>query len=244
MKQAVILAGGRGVRLRPITEKIPKPIAPINGIPFLDYLINSVRIAGFSNILLLLGYKGQLIRKRYENVRNLHIDFHQGTEDDDTGRRLLNAHHLLDDTFLLMYGDNYWPIEIDQILEQAGRNRGQASTTVFSNVDGTGEYGYANNIAVASDGRVLRYDKTRSSSLLNGVDIGYFYVPKNLLDTKITTNVSFERHILPDLITAHLLTAYITHTQYYYITDLQSLNQFAQTVQKKDFAPLPQCFFT
>jgi NDP-sugar pyrophosphorylase family protein len=244
MKQAVILAGGRGERLRPITEQIPKPIAPVNGIPFLDYLINSVRIAGFSNILLLIGYKGQQIRKRYENVKNLHIEFHQGTEDDETGRRLLNAHHLLDDVFLLMYGDNYWPIEIDQILEQTGRNRGQASTTVFSNVDGTGEYGYGNNIAVNSDGRVLRYDKTRRSSSLNGVDIGYFYVPRNLLDTKITTNVSFENHILPSLIAANLLTAYITHTQYYYITDLQSLNQFARTVQTKGFAPLPQCFFT
>ena len=244
MKQAVILAGGRGERLRPITEKIPKPIAPVNGIPFLDYLMNSLRIAGFSNILLLLGYKGQQIRKRYANVKNLHIEFHQGTEDDETGRRLLNAHHLLDDAFLLVYGDNYWPIEIDQILEQAGRHPGQASTTVFSNVDGTGEYGYDNNIAVDSDGRVLRYDKTRSASSLTGVDIGYFYVPKTLLDTKITTNVSFERHILPDLIAADLLTAYITHTQYYYITDLQSLNQFARTAQIKQFAPLPQCFFT
>ena len=40
--QAVILAGGRGERLRPLTDNIPKPMAPINGTPFLDYLIHSI----------------------------------------------------------------------------------------------------------------------------------------------------------------------------------------------------------
>ena len=48
--QAVILAGGRGTRLHPLTDKIPKPMAPINAIPFLDYLINSIIKSEIKNI--------------------------------------------------------------------------------------------------------------------------------------------------------------------------------------------------
>ena len=67
--QAVILAGGRGERLRPLTDSIPKPMAPINGVPFLDYLINSVIQAGIGKILILLGYKADLIADRYKKLK-------------------------------------------------------------------------------------------------------------------------------------------------------------------------------
>ena len=58
IEQAVILAGGKGKRLRPLTEKIPKPLVKINGIPFCDYLLNSLVKVGISKILFLIGYKG------------------------------------------------------------------------------------------------------------------------------------------------------------------------------------------
>ena len=58
------------------------------------------------------------------------------------------------------------------------RKNARVSTTVFSNVHGTGEYGVHNNIEVGEDGFVNRYDKKRQSAGLNGVDIGYFIVDK------------------------------------------------------------------
>ena len=239
----MILAGGRGVRLRPITDEMPKPMALVNGAPFLDYLINSAITAGLTDILLLLGYKGHLIRQRYEKLKNVNIEFHQGADDDETGRRLLNAYHLLDDDFLLMYGDNYWPIEMNQLAIHLQNHIGLASTTVFSNHNGTGEYGYQNNIAVNHDKLVIRYDKTRKSRSLTGVDIGYFVLPKHLLDSSITANVSFEKDILPLLIAGKKLTAYVTNTQYYYITDIRSLDNFEKAIRLEGFHPvLPECF--
>ena len=68
LQQAVILAGGRGERLRPLTDSMPKPMAPVNGIPFLDYLINSIIMAGIDNILILLGYKAYIITNRYKII--------------------------------------------------------------------------------------------------------------------------------------------------------------------------------
>ena len=64
IKQAVILAGGRGLRLWPLTKDIPKPMAPINGRSFLDYLIYSLISSGINDIIILLGYKGEMIENR------------------------------------------------------------------------------------------------------------------------------------------------------------------------------------
>ena len=56
IKQAVILAGGRGERLKPITDTIPKPMVPINGKPFLEYLVELLKENGIEEIVMLLGY--------------------------------------------------------------------------------------------------------------------------------------------------------------------------------------------
>ncbi|TKB31632.1 MAG: histidinol phosphate phosphatase, partial [Mesorhizobium sp.] len=55
-RQAVILAGGRGTRMRPITIDRPKPMVPVRGRPFLEYQIEQLRQEGFERVLLLLGY--------------------------------------------------------------------------------------------------------------------------------------------------------------------------------------------
>ncbi|SVC31009.1 uncharacterized protein METZ01_LOCUS283863, partial [marine metagenome] len=192
LNQAVILAGGRGERLRPLTDWIPKPMAPINGIPFLDYLIHSIVHTGIENILILLGYKADSIIDRYKYMRNIIIEFSYGTEQDQTGRRVLNVYDQLDDHFLLMYGDNYWPIELKKMWSNYQRLNAGITTTVFSNQEGTGEYGFGNNVVVNDNNYVIQYDKKRETDAANGVDIGYFLIAKEFLDSKILGNVSFE----------------------------------------------------
>ena len=196
--QAVILAGGRGERLKPITNSIPKPMAPINQIPFLDYLISSIYQVGINNILILVGYKSSIIIDRYKKMKN--IKFSVGTEFDETGRRLLNAYNQLNDNFLFVYGDNYWPIELEKMKQNFNKLNVSVTTTVFSNKNGTGEYGYKNNIKVGSNGLVVKYDKKRQTQDANGVDIGYFLMNKGVLNPQISDNVSFELDILPILI--------------------------------------------
>ena len=74
LKQAVILAGGRGERLKPLTDNIPKPMAPIGNIPFLDFLINSLLNQGIKNFLILTGYKSEVIEKRYSSIKEININ--------------------------------------------------------------------------------------------------------------------------------------------------------------------------
>ena len=218
-------------------------MVPINGVPFLDYLIYSIVQAGIKNILILLGYKADVIIDRYNSMRNISIEFSYGSVNDQTGRRILNAYDQLDDHFLLMYGDNYWSIELDAMWSNYLQLSTSVSTTVFSNNNGTGEYGYENNVVVGSDGLVVKYDKNRQTDEATGVDIGYFIVSKEALDFRLSGNVSFEEDILPHLISKNRLGSFVTDSQYYYITNAQTLKDFESNAQANNFLPLPKKYF-
>ena len=243
IEQAVILAGGKGKRLRPLTEKIPKPLVKINGIPFCDYLLNSLVKVGIKKILFLIGYKGNLIKDRYLNLSGLKTTFSFSHEDVNTGKRILDAYNMLDDIFLLTYADNYWPIQLEAMIKNLNKKKAIISTIVFDNIDGTGEYGYENNVQVNSEGFVIKYDRTRKSDELNGVDIGYFVVNKKLLDNTSKANLSFENNMLPKFIEKKNLAAFVTNDQYYYITDMKCVKRFENFVSLKKQKSLPNSYF-
>lgn len=237
IKQAVILAGGRGQRLKPLTDNIPKPMAPINGKPFLDYLINSFIKVGIKKILILVGYKSEIIIDYYKNIKIIDIEFSFCDENCETGKRISEAYDKLDKNFLLAYGDNYWDVELEPMIKLFSSKKVYLTTTVFSNESGTSEYGYENNVQVLDTKRVKKYDKERKAKSLNGVDIGYFLVDKNLISPKLGVRVSFENNILPNVIKKNGLYAYCTENQYYYITNMESLSNFERYIKKNNIIP-------
>ena len=240
--QAVILAGGQGERLRPLTNELPKPMVNIKNYPFLDYLINSLINIKIKKILILVGYKGEKIIERYSNMKNIIIEFSKSDEKSLTGKRLIDAQEKLDDIFLLLYGDNYWEIEWKSMLNTFNKMNCPAMTTVYSNINSDGEYGKSNNIQTESN-LVIDYDKSRKEESLNGVEIGYFIIKKNIIDFDTKKNFSFEEFLLPKLIKAGKLSAYVTNKKYSFITDKYSLNNFAKLVNMKNYQPLKGKFF-
>ena len=235
ISQAVIFAGGRGERLRPLTDNMPKPMAPVCGRPFLDYLLFSLVDAGIKKILILVGYRADVIMNHYGNGANydLFIDYSVGQIEDLTGRRLLNAYNKLDDHFLLLYGDNYWPVPLKDMVANYERLGVPVTTTVFSNKNGTGEYGFENNAIVTDKKMIKVYDKSRCLQNLNGLDIGYFIVNKNILNPNELGNISFEEKIITRLVDKCSLGAFLTDEQYYYVTSLESLTRFEGVVCSK-----------
>jgi D-glycero-D-manno-heptose 1,7-bisphosphate phosphatase len=199
--------------------------------------------AGIKKILFLIGYKGNLIKERYINLNGLKTTFSYSHEDTNTGKRILDAYNMLDDNFLLIYADNYWPIQLDFMIKNLNKKKAFISTTVFNNSGGTGEYGYENNVQVNSEGFVIKYDKTRKSDGLNGVDIGYFVVNKKLLDNTSKANLSFENDMIPKFIEKKNLAAFVTNAQYYYITDMKCVKKFENFVSLKKKKSLPSSYF-
>jgi D-glycero-D-manno-heptose 1,7-bisphosphate phosphatase len=209
-------------------------------VAFLDYLIGSLVDVGIRRVLFLVGYKSEVIMDAYgDSVGDgIAVEYSVGKVEDETGRRLLNAYDMLDERFLLLYGDNYWPIEFEGMLDLYERTGAKVTTTVFSNEEGTGEYGHENNVEVGEDGYVRCYDKKRQRAGLNGVDIGYFVVDKGAIDPSMKGNVSFERDVLPGLISRRELAAYVTDGQYYYITSMETLRVFESAVKERGFLPV------
>lgn len=235
INQAVILAGGKGKRLLPLTKNLPKPMAPIKDVPFLSYLIFSLKKNGIKKILILVGYKSKKIINFYKNNTNIKINFCFSSVNTNTGKRVLDAYTLLDNEFLLLYGDNFWSPNLIRMYNKFKIKKSVISTTVFNNKFGTAEYGKENNIFVNKNSFVEMYDKSRTNHKLNGVDIGFFIVQKKFLNffKKKNKNFSFENDFLTKAIKLKKLIAYRTDRQYYSITNLKMLKKFEEISKKK-----------
>lgn len=234
IEQAVILAGGKGKRLLPLTESLPKPMAPINNIPFLSYLIYYLRQKGIKKILILVGYKYKKIVNYYGKVNNFSIKFCYSSVKSDAGKRVIDSYKYLDNEFLLLYGDNFWIPNISKMYKKFKNNKALISTTVFNNKLGTAEYGKENNVYVKKNSFVGKYDKLRINKKLNGVDIGFFIIKKKFLKFfKQKKNYSLENDILAQAIKLKKLIAYKTDRQYFSITNIKMLKKFETFSKKK-----------
>ena len=156
-KQAVILAGGRGTRLLPITNNKPKPMIEFHGKVFLEYLIEMVREQGFERVLLLLGHLPEVVQDYFGNGSKWDIEIKYSVTDveNDTGRRIKLAENLIDPVFLLMYCDNYWPIQIDRMWQQFVSANVSALVTVYLNKD----HYTQDNLRVDEHGYVEIYER-------------------------------------------------------------------------------------
>lgn len=221
-RQAVILAGGRGTRLRDIGERMPKAMVPFGGRPFLDYLLCALREQGFERVLLLLGYKAEQISAHCGDGSRygLRVDYSVTDVDDDTGRRVKLAEDRLDPHFLLMYCDNFWPLDFGKMWSQFADCGAQAQVTVYRNRDAYTR----DNIRVGAGGLVEIYDKTRKSPGLSGVDIGFLIVRRDAVARLPgDENVSFESYLYPRLVAERKLVAFETDHRYYSVSTPERL---------------------
>lgn len=235
--QAVILAGGEGKRLKPFTLKSPKPMIPINGKPFLEYLINLLKENGIKEVVILIGYLGNKIKEYFGNGEKFGLQIkysftaikNDKNEENKSGLRLKNAQNLLNDYFLLLYCDNYWPLQLSNLIKHYQDHPSDILVTIYSNWDNLTK----NNIYINEKGYVENYDKTRVEKKLNGVDIGFFIVNKNVLKLLPESNFSFESDVLPKLIHEKNLSGYLTDQKYYSIGDMQRVKLTEQFLSPK-----------
>jgi D-glycero-D-manno-heptose 1,7-bisphosphate phosphatase len=237
IKQAVILAGGQGKRLRPFTENNPKPMAPVLGKPFLEHLILMLRENKIKEVVILTGYLGEKIKDYFKDGSNLGINIkyshtpfenEQGQEN-ESGLRLKNAKDLLDEHFLLMYCDNYWPLQIEKLEEFYNSHNADILTTIYSNKDNSTK----NNVLVDSSSYVEKYDRERQDAGLNGLDIGFFIINKKVLDLLPEGNSHFEKDILPKLVSEKKVAGFLTDHKYYSISDQERLKATEKFLQPK-----------
>ena len=226
VKQAVILAGGRGVRLEPFTIGKPKPMYEFNQTPFLSYLLLQLKQWGIKDVILLLGYMADVITNYFHDGSQfgMNITYDITPVDFDTGARLQHAYNLLEERFILMYCDNYCPLCFDRMERQFLTSGVLVQITAYENKEV-----YTKGNLKIHNGIVQVYDKSRKTDGLQEVDIGYAFLKKEVVAAIPNENVNFEQKIYPKLVEKGQLGVYVTRHRYY------SVGSWARIQLTKDF---------
>lgn len=232
VRQAVILAGGLGTRLAPFTEHTPKPMYCFEGKPFLEYLIMQVKSFGIKDIVLLLGYLPKKIMDYFLQGEQygVHITYRITPVEFDTGARIKMAEDILEDHFLLMYCDNFCPIDFNKLQESYFQNHAMVQITAYANKDGYTK----DNLLLNGEGQVLCYDKKRTVAGLKGVDIGYAIISKQVLHLLPEEGCNFEALVYPEMVKEGRMFAEVTEHRYYSIGSWQRIEltrQFLKPVK-------------
>jgi len=136
--KAIILAGGRGKRLRPITDKIPKPLIPINNKPLIERTIKYLKKYGITEIIISSGYKSNLIEKFLKKKKNFGCKIIFSTEKTPlgTGGAIKKAlKHVNEESFLVLNGDIVTNIDLKKILKKSNTIAANELKTKFGTMD-------------------------------------------------------------------------------------------------------------
>ena len=136
--KAIILAGGRGKRLRPITDKIPKPLIPINKKPLIEWTIKYLKKYGITEIIISSGYKSNLIEKFLKKKKNFgcEIIFSNEKIPLGTGGAIKRALRYIDEeSFLVLNGDVITNIDLRKILKKPNTIAANELKTKFGTMD-------------------------------------------------------------------------------------------------------------
>ena len=136
--KAIILAGGRGKRLRPITDKIPKPLIPINNKPLIERTIKYLKKYGVTEIIISTGYKSNLIEKFLRQKKNFGCDIIFSIEKTPlgTGGAVKKAlKYVEENSFLVLNGDIVTNINLKKIMKKENTIAANELKTKFGTMD-------------------------------------------------------------------------------------------------------------
>ena len=199
--KALILTGGLGVRLKRVITGRPKPMAPVTGRPFLEYLILQLKRYGLTDIVLCIGHLGEQIRKYFGNGSKwgIQISYSYERKPLGTGGAIKLAKDLIkEDNFLVMNGDSFLDIDLNRLIDYHLKREASATIALAESEDPR-RYGA---VEVNENGEIKSFvEKCQRESTRSGLINGGIYV----LNTKIFEHIpegraSLEREVFPKLI--------------------------------------------
>ncbi|MCF6154429.1 MAG: hypothetical protein E3K36_04085 [Candidatus Brocadia sp.] len=206
--KAIILAGGFGTRLREVVKDVPKPMAPVAGKPFLEYLVLQLAKWKIKEIILSIGYKGDVIKAYFGNGKNFGVKIRYSKEKEPLGtggaiRQSLT--HVDDDEFIVMNGDSFLNADFYELVSRHYAWHAKATIGLVQ-TQNTSRYG---RVERNEKGEVVRFVEKSSErdGLING---GVYIFRREVFHGISSGNVSLENQILPSLVN-HGLYGIIVH---------------------------------
>jgi mannose-1-phosphate guanylyltransferase len=199
--QALVLAGGEGTRLRPLTYTTPKPVMPLAGRPFLSFMLDWLRSHDVDEVILSCGFMSDDVRRVlgdiYDGMRLRYV-----VEDEPLGTagpvRLALDEGVLEERLLILNGDVLTDIDLTAELRQHERLEARATLALYA-VEDTASYGV---VLTDADGRVTEFiEKAEGEPPTNRINAGAYVIERDVAEAIPPGRaVSFEREIFPGLV--------------------------------------------
>ena len=225
--KAVVMAGGEGTRLRPLTSNQPKPMVPVVGKPCMEHILDLLRAHGFEDVIVTLAFLPQAIKSHFGDGEELEMSIEYSLEESPMGTAgsVRLAATRLDGTFLVISGDALTDFDLGEIVA-FHREKGAAATIALKRVPNPLEFGI---VVTDEDGRIERFlekpswGQVFSDTINTGIYVLEADVLKHVPDDR---PYDFSKELFPHLLEMGLpLYGYVCDG---YWQDIGNLDQYRQ----------------
>ena len=222
--KAILLAGGKGIRMKPMTNMLPKPMLRINNKPILEHNIDLLKRHGIKDIIISIGYKGDKIKEYFGDGSQLgvNISYIEEKTPMGTGGPLNLLKGKVDDTFMLLNGDELKDIDLEDMFMFHRKNKGQA-TIALTTAEDPSKYG----VAVMNGNKIMTFiekpNKQHAPSKL--ISAGLYILEPEVLKSIPEGFSMMENDVFPKLASNEKLLGYVFSGQWY---DTGTPDRFSQ----------------
>ena len=226
IKTALILAGGKGTRMKPITDEMPKPLIPLQGKPIIQHTIELLKKHGIDNIIISLGYMGEKIKEHFGDGSRYGVKISYIVEKEPLGTAgpLGLAKKLIKGTFVLCNSDELKNIDLyDMYLFHKEQNA--LATIALTTVSNPSAYG----VAKLQGSKIIEFIEKPKISPSNLINAGLYILEPGVLDFIQDGHSMMEKDVFPKIAKLDRLYGYTFSGQWF---DTGSMERYAKALKE------------
>ena len=244
----VILAGGLATRLRPLTETLPKAMVDVCGKPFLTHQLALLKQQGLTNIVLCVGYEGEQIERYFGNGDRVGVRLRYSYDGETllgTGGALQQALPLLDEVFMVLYGDSYLDMDYRPImarfLKRYHPQNSESPLALMTVYHNSSQFDQSN--VLFEEEQIRHYDKRRPTGDMHHIDWGLGILSKPAFEQFFPHRsggpaaggpVSFDlADLYQSLVSCQKLMGFEVFTRFYEMGSPQGLAELREWLQQR-----------
>ncbi len=198
--KAVLMAGGFGTRIQPLTNSVPKPMLPILNIPMMEHIVNKLRRSGIDEIVILLYFKPEVIQEHFGDGSSRGVKITYALPDDDYGTAgaVGFAREHLDTTFMIVSGDLVTDFDFDEIIA-FHKQKASKLTITLTPVEDPLQFGV---VITDDDGKIERFLEKPSwgEVFSDTINTGIYLIEPEILDyIPQNSSYDFSKDLFPHL---------------------------------------------
>jgi N-acetyl-alpha-D-muramate 1-phosphate uridylyltransferase len=230
MLPIAILAGGFATRLGELTHNLPKCLVEIRGRPFIDWQLDLLTNAGYTDFVFCISYKSDLVQNYLGDGSRWNSRFRYSFDGDQqlgTGGAILKALPLLGSQFAVIYGDSYLPIDYNEIEVKFLQSGIKSLMTVYENRNN-----FDSSNVEYQNGRLINYEKGQNNPNMTHIDYGLTYFQASAFATWMGP-ASFDLSVLcHKLVVTKNLDGIEVFNRFYEIGSIQGIKELSEYLGK------------